>query len=201
VKLPRRGVVFASVAGFVVGAVAMVAPVQFALVTGSNDFCGTGCHSMQPAFESYQRGPHASNAVGVPASCADCHIPYESQHADAIEFVKLLWFKAISGGKDSIAELRGTIATPEKWEAAKPRLRQEVFRFMESNHSLTCRGCHDLGAFAGAGNAMAAEIHAGAIRTQTVNCLECHQGFAHVDAPAPPAPAPTPAVGAAPPSR
>lgn len=169
----------------------MVLPVEFVLVTGSNDFCGTRCHSMGPALASYLRGPHAANASGVPATCSDCHIPYESQHANAVQFGQLLWFKALAGGKDALAELRGTISTPEPWREAQPRLRETVRRFMASSHSMTCRGCHDLGAFAGAGNPMAAEVHAGAIRPESVDCLACHSGFAHVDAP-PESAAPTP---------
>lgn len=191
-KFPRREILFAVAAGVVLGVIAMVIPVEFVLATGSNEFCGTTCHSMGPALESYRRGPHASNAVGVPATCSDCHIPYESQHANAVEFAQLLWFKALAGGKDALAEMRGTIDTPEKWKAEQPRLRETVRRFMASSHSMTCRGCHELEAFAGPGNPMAAEVHAGAIHAQTVDCLECHSGFAHVDAPAP-VPAPTPA--------
>ena len=179
---PRPAVVLALFIGIVTGAVMMVVPVEFVLVTGSNDFCGTRCHSMEPALQSYLRGPHASNASGVPATCSDCHIPYESQHANAVQFAQLLWFKALAGGKDAIAELRGTLSTPEKWQAEAPRLRKTVRAFMARTDSMTCRGCHELAAFAGAGNPMAAEVRAGAIHAETVNCLECHSGFAHVDA-------------------
>ena len=189
-KRPSRAVVVAFAVGGVLGGAAMVLPVQFVLATGSNEFCGTGCHSMTPALESYERGPHARNASGVPATCSDCHIPYESQHANAVEFAQLLWFKALAGGKDAIAELRGTIATPERWKEEQPRLREKVRTFIASTHAMTCRGCHQLETFAGAANPMAAQVHAGEIRPETVNCLECHSDFAHVEPPAPAGPKP-----------
>jgi len=65
-------------AGAVLGIAAFAASNRLVVYAGTNHFCAAACHTMKPADEAYRRGPHFANAVGVPATCSDCHIPYES---------------------------------------------------------------------------------------------------------------------------
>ncbi len=75
--------------------VALVAVTNKAVIWSSSDsFCGTLCHTMTWSSAAYHQGPHFINASGVRASCGQCHIPYDSSHATATEYVKLLLFKA-----------------------------------------------------------------------------------------------------------
>ena len=157
--------------------------------TSSVNFCATECHSMQWAARAYERGPHYSNAYGVRASCADCHIPYESRPATPFQYVfGTLWTKGLDGTEDVIAKLRGVIADRARWDAEKPRLAARVRAWFKQTNSATCQGCHKLGAFSGAGasSVMKMEVHSGAIKPDKVDCLECHSGVAHVYSPPPP---------------
>ena len=97
--------------------VALVAVTNKAVIWSSSDsFCGTLCHTMTWSSAAYHQGPHFINASGVRASCGQCHIPYDSSHATATEYVKLLLFKADHGAKDFWYEGRKTIATKDEWE-------------------------------------------------------------------------------------
>jgi nitrate/TMAO reductase-like tetraheme cytochrome c subunit len=99
---------------FGLSGVALVAVTNKAVTWSSSDaFCGTFCHTMTWSSAAYHQGPHFINAAGVRASCGQCHIPYDSSHATATEYVKLLLFKADRGAKDFWNESRKTIATKE----------------------------------------------------------------------------------------
>ena len=108
--------------GFVLLGVMFVALTTHLVNWSSSDkFCGATCHSMTWVNAAYQRGPHYTNSVGVRATCGDCHIPYDAGHANAIEYVQLLLFKADRGAKDFWGEAKKTIATKEEWDNAVRR--------------------------------------------------------------------------------
>ncbi len=182
--------------GAVLGVGAFAVSNRIVVYAGTNHFCAAACHTMRPADEAYRRGPHFANAAGVPATCSDCHIPYESaRNKGAIQWMKLVAFKARVGISDVVDEWRGTISTPEKWEAERARLNREVHAFVKRTDSSTCRGCHELGAFAK--GTMYQLVHGDVVQAKDVDCVACHTGVAHVyDRPpkgAPP-PKPLPAV-------
>ena len=151
--------------------------------TSSVNFCATECHSMQWAVAAYEQGPHFKNSFAVRASCADCHIPFESRPATPFQYVfGTLWTKGLDGTTDVIAKLRGTISDKAKWEEQRPRLATKVTDWFKATNFATCQGCHKLDAFKSTGPSafMAAEVHAGLIKQDKVDCLECHHGVAHV---------------------
>ena len=75
---------------FGLSGVALVAMTNKAVIWSSSDaFCGKFCDSMTWASAAYQQGPHFINASGVRASCGECHIPYDSGHATATQYVKI----------------------------------------------------------------------------------------------------------------
>ncbi len=166
---------------FGLSGVALVAVTNKAVIWSSSDaFCGTFCHSMTWASAAYHQGPHYINASGVRASCGQCHIPYDSGHATATEYVKMLLFKGNRGAKDFWNETHKTIATKEAWEKRRPQLQTEFERYMQAHNYITCRGCHVLDAFGGPRSQMRVLIHKDVIKTNDVSCLQCHSNVGHV---------------------
>jgi nitrate/TMAO reductase-like tetraheme cytochrome c subunit len=170
-------------AGIVIGIAVAGTTTWMVNASSSNNFCATECHSMQWAVAAYRNGPHYQNEFGVRASCADCHIPFEDRPATPFQYVfGTLWTKGVDGTHDVIAKMRGAIADRERWDAEQPRLRAGVRAWFKRTGSATCRGCHKLEAFSGQGASafMKAEVHSGALKADTADCLQCHPGIAHV---------------------
>jgi nitrate/TMAO reductase-like tetraheme cytochrome c subunit len=167
--------------GFVFLGVVLVALTTHVVNWSSSDkFCGAACHSMTWVNAAYQRGPHYTNNVGVRATCGDCHIPYDAGHANAIEYVKLLLFKADRGAKDFWGEAKKTIATKEEWEQRRPALRSTFETYLTQHNYITCRGCHSLQSFGGPRSHMKLVIHQGMVRADSYDCLQCHANIGHV---------------------
>lgn len=144
----------------------------------TNNFCATACHSMQPATDAYRKSIHFASPTGVRATCSDCHIVHESErYRTTWRWLQLVAFKTRVGLTDIVDEMRGTIATPEKWESERARLTQQVHAFVKRTDSSTCRGCHELDAFRA--GTMYQLVHANAVRPTDVDCLSCHSGMAH----------------------
>lgn len=178
------------VAGALLGLVLFLVTNRAIQYAGTNEFCASACHTMKPAADAYRKSTHFANAVGVPATCSDCHILEESaRNKGAWQWLRLVAFKARVGLSDVIDEARGTISTPERWEAERARLGREVHAFVKRTDSSTCRGCHELRAFRS--GSMYQLIHAKMIEARDVDCVSCHPGVAHVyDHPARNAPPP-----------
>jgi nitrate/TMAO reductase-like tetraheme cytochrome c subunit len=167
------------VLGAAIGIVIAGATTWMVNATSSVAFCSTACHSMSWAASAYERGPHFENSSGVRATCTDCHIPFESRPATPAQYVfGTLWTKGVDSSSDVIAEIRGTIADKAKWDEERPRLDKKVEEWFKATSSETCRGCHELDAFKKTSPARA--IHAGLVKQEKVDCLQCHTGIAHV---------------------
>jgi cytochrome c-type protein NapC len=172
---------FLAASGFVFLGVLLVALTNEAVMwTSSDQFCGKTCHSMTWATAAYQRSLHYKNQVGVRASCGDCHIPYDSSHATATEYAKLLMFKAHRGAKDFWNEIHKTIATEQEWEKRRPELRATFEAYLKKHNSITCRGCHQLDSFRGPRNPMKLLIHQNILKADDTTCLSCHRNVGHV---------------------
>ena len=148
--------------------------------SSSDSFCGQFCHSMTWVSAAYKRSPHYVNAAGVQASCGDCHIPYDSMHATALQYVYLLGFKANRGAKDFYNEATQTMATKEEWEKRRPQLEAEFEGFTTKHNYITCRGCHQIGSFGGPHSVMKQMIHSKMLSQNDYNCLHCHSDIGHV---------------------
>lgn len=93
---------------------------------------------MEIPFKEYQGSVHFSNAKGIRAECADCHIP-----SDPIGYL----VTKVRATKDIYHEfVTGKIDTPEKYEAHRQELAEMVWQQMRGNDSATCRSCHDFDA-------------------------------------------------------
>lgn len=137
--------------------------------TSETEFC-VSCHSMQIPFKEYQTAVHYSNATGVRAGCADCHVPRA--------VVPKLWAKMLAVN-DVIGEFRGTLDTPEKYEANRLRLARVVWARMEATDSRECRSCHTQSAMDPHQQTRTGveQMQAGLAKGQT--CIDCHKGISH----------------------
>ena len=162
--------------GIALGVAAAGATTWMVNATSTDNFCATACHSMQWAAAAYTRSPHYANPHGVRASCADCHIPFESRPATPFQYVfGTIFAKQRAGTHDAIAELRGTISTEEKWEARRPQLAADAEAWFRRTNYETCKGCHRLDAATGP----ALDTHASLIKAGAVDCVECHADVGH----------------------
>lgn len=104
--------------GIVVGVALVSAGTAVVHWSGSTQFCGTFCHSMDRVYAAYQHGLHGKTNVGFEVGCVDCHLKYESEKSiSQAQVVGLLWHKAMSGSSSLWGEIRGTMSTPEKQKA------------------------------------------------------------------------------------
>jgi nitrate/TMAO reductase-like tetraheme cytochrome c subunit len=159
------------VAGLVIGFVATVGTQVMVHATGTNEFCGNACHSMQWVYAEYKKSVHAVNRTGVNAGCHDCHIPRE--------YPQLLFYKAKAGIKDIIGEIRGVIATEELFKKERPRMAKDVWEEYKENNSKQCRNCHQFTPeIIKAQKDFVQPMHQQVLAGQGT-CIDCHKGIAH----------------------
>jgi cytochrome c-type protein NapC len=149
----------------------VIATVLMVNATGTNEFCGSACHSMVWVAQEHKASIHYANRTGVQATCHDCHIP----HA----YPELLWYKAKAGIKDAIGEARGVISTEDKFKKERLRLARNVWAEYKETNSANCRHCH---AFTPEIIAKQKDfvqpMHKMVLDKQST-CIDCHKGVAH----------------------
>jgi cytochrome c-type protein NapC len=138
-------------------------------VTNRMEVC-VSCHSLKLPYEEYQQTVHYKNASGVRATCADCHVP------DA--FIPKLYAKVLAV-KDIYHEIRGTIDTPEEFEARRWIMANRVWERMKANDSQTCRSCHDFASMDLSAQSRSARSRHSAAEDRGLTCIDCHKGIAH----------------------
>ena len=121
-------------AGMLIGAGAVIATQVMVAVTGTDQFCGGACHSMQWVAKEHKQSVHFANRTGVQAGCHDCHIPRA--------YPEVLWYKTKAGIRDVIQEARGVISTEEKFKKERLRLATSVWSEYKRNDSRACQQCH-----------------------------------------------------------
>ena len=159
--------------GLVIGAAGVIGTQVMVARTGTNEFCGTSCHSMQWVYSEYKESIHFANPTGVQAGCHDCHIPHE--------YPQLLWYKAKAGVRDVIGEMRGVISTKEKFEKARTELAERVWAEFKANDSANCRTCHEFTPEAIAKQSEKAQTRHTNRQKDGKTCIDCHTGVAHTD--------------------
>ena len=168
---PRWSVLALLVIGVVIGLVATVGTQVMVHATGTNEFCGGACHSMQWVSNEYKKSVHAVNRTGVSAGCHDCHIPRE--------YPQLLFYKAKAGIKDVIGEIRGVIATEELFKKERARMANHVWEEYKANNSKQCRNCHQFTPeIIKAQKDFVQPMHQQVLAGQGT-CIDCHKGIAH----------------------
>jgi nitrate/TMAO reductase-like tetraheme cytochrome c subunit len=161
------------VLGLLIGAVAVIGTQVMVAKTGTNEFCGTACHSMQWVYAEYKQSTHFANPSGVRPGCHDCHIPHQ--------YPEILWYKAQAGARDVLGEMRGVISSEEKFKKARLGLAERVWAEFKANDSANCRTCHDFTPEVIATQSEKAQTrHKNRIKDGKT-CIDCHTGVAHTD--------------------
>ena len=150
--------------------------------TNTEAFC-ISCHEMAVnVYEEYTDTIHYANRTGVRATCPDCHVPKDWIH-------KVV--RKVQATNELFHHFRGTIDTPEKFEAKRFELAGHVWTSMKATDSRECRNCHGYdymdfekqepramdrheemeSAAAGSGHRKA--------ESRGLTCIDCHKGIAH----------------------
>jgi nitrate/TMAO reductase-like tetraheme cytochrome c subunit len=170
------------VAGLLIGAVMVIGTQVAVAVTGTDQFCGTTCHSHDKfVYPEHQLSAHYNNRTGVRAMCVDCHVPHS--------YPAKLFVKAEQGIVDAYAEMRGTISTQEKFENERWRLANQVWDKMRADNSANCRHCHDPQAMDNAKQSEDAVKQHKKFASGKATCIDCHTGVAHKEPTEPQPPA------------
>ena len=159
------------VVGLVIGAGGVIGTQVMVAATGTNEFCGGACHSMQWVAQEYRQSGHYANRTGVRATCHDCHIP---DH-----YPQLLWYKTKAGIRDAIQEARGVISTEEKFKKERLRLAKSVWAEYKENNSENCQHCHQFNADVVAKQKEFVRPMHQQFLTKAATCIDCHKGVAH----------------------
>ncbi len=137
--------------------------------TNSYEFC-VSCHEMNVVKGEYEQSAHAHNPSGVPAICSDCHVPrpWPEKLKRKIMATKELYHWAL-----------GTIDTPEKFEAHRLQLAQNVWATMEQSDSRECRNCHTNETMQTEKQKPLAQKMHKRLLSGEATCINCHKGVAH----------------------
>jgi len=156
------------VAGIACGAAGLYAFDYAMLATSTPGFC-VSCHEMEHAYETWRMSSHVSNARGVVAGCADCHLPDPSQK------IRFYSSKAYHGTKDILGHL-GMAAFG--WEYDREHSRAVARKEMTNDR---CQKCHqELIAPGMSSGAMLA--HRSTLyprKGYEKSCLQCHENLVH----------------------
>ena len=157
--------------GAAVGAVVIVASTFVNRATSTEAFCAS-CHSMAnvAADPHYLQSAHRTNAAGVLASCADCHVPANNWFVETYSHV-------VDGIRDGFAEYTNHFDDPAVWTARLPVLAQRVRDEMKREDSSTCRKCHGAAQIRPASQA-GQSAHA-MLAGGNVTCIDCHANVVH----------------------
>jgi nitrate/TMAO reductase-like tetraheme cytochrome c subunit len=157
--------------GLILGAGAVIATQVMVAVTGTDQFCGGACHSMQWVAKEHKQSVHVANRTGVHAGCHDCHIPHE--------YPQVLWYKTKAGIRDVIQEARGVIDTEDKFNKERLRLAQSVWSEYKHTDSKPCRQCHVFDVqILSKQKEFVRPMHEQAL-SKAATCIDCHKGVAH----------------------
>ena len=141
--------------------------------TNSLQFC-TSCHEMRDnMLGEYEKSPHYKNRAGVRAICSDCHVP----HA----FFPKMKAKFLATVNELPKWAMGTVATKEKFTAARLELAQDVWAKMKATDSRECKNCHSIEAMdLSLQDSSAAKKHVKErMLARNETCVDCHKGIGH----------------------
>ncbi|WP_029134340.1 NapC/NirT family cytochrome c [Sedimenticola selenatireducens] len=169
-KGAKRGVLSLLVVGIVLGIVLWGGFNTAMEATNTEQFC-ISCHEMEEnVYQELQDTIHFTNRTGVRATCPDCHVPKDWVH-------KVV--RKIKASNELYHKFMGTIDTPEKFEAKRLQLAQNVWKAMKDTDSRECRNCHNFDSMDFTRQeSRSADSHDEAIE-KGYTCIDCHKGIAH----------------------
>ena len=159
----RCGLIF--VPGFVVAIVCFVVLNAVMEPTSTSEYCGSKCHEMQAAYQSWEISEHGAGTKGIRVECVDCHLPPKDK------FFKHLAAKAYTGAKDIYKHHFGDEYNSEQMSA----------KVAESMSNDTCLRCHN-NLSVKSSNSAARMAHTAVLaepESPEFKCLGCHEEVAH----------------------
>ena len=138
--------------------------------TNTETFC-ISCHEMEEnVYKEYKNTIHYSNRSGVRATCPDCHVPKPWVHK-----IK----RKIQASNELLHKALGSIDTPEKFEAKRLQLAQNVWKSMKETDSRECRNCHDFQSMDYVAQQRRGRHSHIEGFDKGMTCIDCHKGIAH----------------------
>lgn len=142
--------------------------------TNRTEFC-ISCHEMTIPFEEYKKTVHYTNRSGTTVSCSDCHV---ATSKTPVDYVRKLVRKMVAAN-DVLGHLRGTLDTPEKFEAKRFEMAKREWKRMKDADSQECRNCHKFETMdRDKQKKRSWRRHDEAIE-EHMTCIDCHKGIAH----------------------
>jgi len=138
--------------------------------TNQEAFC-ISCHEMEVnVYQEYTDTIHYTNRTGVRATCPDCHVPKDWVH----KFVR-----KIQASNELFHHFKGDVDTPEKFEAERFRLAQNVWSQMKKTDSRECRNCHEFDSMDYTKQENRSSQGHQDAEDAGLTCIDCHKGIAH----------------------
>lgn len=138
--------------------------------TNTEEFC-ISCHEMEVnVYEEYTDTIHYTNRTGVRATCPDCHVPKDWGH-------KVV--RKVHATKELYHHFKGSVDTPEKFEAERFRLAQNVWSQMKKTDSRECRNCHEFDSMDYTKQEHRSSQGHQDAEDAGLTCIDCHKGIAH----------------------
>ncbi len=161
--IKKRGLTF--VVGFVFAAFCFVTLNMAMKPVSTSQYCGSNCHEMNTAYQTWELSVHGANKSGVSIGCVDCHLPAKDKYFTHIAA------KAYTGAKDLYKHHFGDEYDIEK-------IRSKVLDHLPSQR---CMNCHnDL--LARPSNSKARIAHIASLNTPDAEehrCVKCHDDTGH----------------------
>ncbi len=130
-----------------------------------SQYCGSRCHEMNTAYQSWKDSSHRANRNGICVECIDCHLPPEDDYFAHVAV------KAYCGARGIYEHHFGSEYDVEK-------TRKEV---LDSIGNQRCTNCHnDL--LAKPGSTAARVVHAAILNQPDApdsRCVKCHEDVGH----------------------
>ena len=138
--------------------------------TNTETFC-ISCHEMEDnVYQEYKYTLHYSNRSGVRATCPDCHVPKPWVHKIQ---------RKIQASNELLHKALGSIDTPEKFEAKRLKLAQNVWKSMKETDSRECRNCHEFESMDYVAQQRRGRNSHIEGFDKGLTCIDCHKGIAH----------------------
>ena len=131
----------------------------------SSEYCGSACHEMNTAYQSWELSPHGANKNGIRVECVDCHLRPKD------EFFRHIVDKAYAGIKDMYKHHFGGEYDVEKTRA----------KVLEHLPDERCSHCHNnLLVKPSSSKARLAHIEIlEPVDEPVKKCSECHEQTGH----------------------
>ena len=131
----------------------------------TNEFCGSKCHYMNTAYQTWELSKHGSNNIGYTVDCIDCHLPPKEK------YLTHLVVKGYKGAKDVYK-----YHTLDSYDPA------EMSKTVSGHFkNATCLYCHD-NLLAKPANSAVQKAHKPVLNDPDApesKCIKCHENTAH----------------------